>query len=609
MDSTVRMSKSLENRPPRLLPPSTMVTVDYYEMLKISHWDPKFQELANQLAVRLVKVGFSRTGLMADYWPLARLERLQPDTPSTRNGSNRDTVGKTASESLANSFLGRIGITLGANVKACETYTNQNAENRAPPTLNRTVLVPTEPEICVKEPAISSSATTYNLYPQIGYPFPSFLGQTQLYLPAMGFEVPSSCGLLKTTSNSNGFINFCCEKFLLKDLRATQLLKSSTLHNIILQQNLPQLNFTMNLPFIQPPAQQLSIVNAIQNPYCRIFDTNTFVPLLENRDLPSDYLTQLLVGYLHPRAPLLCENQINISPSFCPWQNSGFTELERFSATGDGNLTSPFTQLPIINRRIISSSDPLIHLPVAVSQPNFEKRLCIPQHLLLSSIHSGVPVNSKQGLNRLDVLLVRDEAKTRFMCPTCGKQWTSMKGSISFVVVISYHVTGPLQIDHRIIQPGANVFFELFAQSCGECEIMCQPKWYPEEVYKVIKNLFVKIHEEFYSTAIPWEDQWDCRRRDGQPSGPHDFRKCVACRNGMCCGTYRSPNSQASNNCEKPCSPFTLAEQARRERSGLHGVQIDARSTLADSPTGPPSCKRRSVVGEIKDGKISTPKT
>lgn len=66
-----------------------------------------------------------------------------------------------------------------------------------------------------------------------------------------------------------------------------------------------------------------------------------------------------------------------------------------------------------------------------------------------------------------------------------------MKGSVAFVAILSYNRTGPVQLDRWLIQPGANVFFELFSQSCGECDVLCQPKWYPEEVSKVSYFVFV----------------------------------------------------------------------------------------------------------------------
>lgn len=88
----------------------------------------------------------------------------------------------------------------------------------------------------------------------------------------------------------------------------------------------------------------------------------------------------------------------------------------------------------------------------------------------------------------------------------CSKQWTSMKGAITFVVILS-HQTTPIQEikvpigqmtdrnshNQRLIvtlRPGANVLLELFPQACADCAShndvrLSPPKWYPEEVDKV----------------------------------------------------------------------------------------------------------------------------
>ncbi|CAH8518291.1 unnamed protein product [Schistosoma rodhaini] len=85
-----------------------------------------------------------------------------------------------------------------------------------------------------------------------------------------------------------------------------------------------------------------------------------------------------------------------------------------------------------------------------------------------SSIESQTTQNSKRF--RFDILYVQDEAKTRFTCTKCTRQWTSMKGSISFLVVLSTYTTGQLQVDCMIIKLGANVFSEIFPQEYIICQ-------------------------------------------------------------------------------------------------------------------------------------------
>ncbi|TPP61117.1 Receptor transporting protein [Fasciola gigantica] len=210
----------------------------------------------------------------------------------------------------------------------------------------------------------------------------------------------------------------------------------------------------------------------------------------------------------------------------------------------------------------------------------------------------------------LGTLITSDIPSWDVQCRTaCGRQWTSMKGSVAFVVILNYHRTGPVQVDRWLIQPGANVFFELFSQSCGECDVLCQPKWYPEEVSKVIRNLFVKIHENFYQSVIGWSDRWDCHRRDGHPSGPHDARKCVACQQGLCRGGLVISHAHAA----KPASMFrvfpvycpaqsttvNVTNPATSPGMMVDSAQNSGRPHIRDSPTNSPSCKRRQTGSEF----------
>ncbi|CAH8518770.1 unnamed protein product [Schistosoma rodhaini] len=88
-----------------------------------------------------------------------------------------------------------------------------------------------------------------------------------------------------------------------------------------------------------------------------------------------------------------------------------------------------------------------------------------------SSIESQTTQNGKRF--RFHILYVQDEAKTIFTCTKCTRQWTSMKGSISFLVVLSTYTTGQLQVDCMIIKPGANVFSEIFPQEYIICQNIC----------------------------------------------------------------------------------------------------------------------------------------
>ena len=106
-------------------------------------------------------------------------------------------------------------------------------------------------------------------------------------------------------------------------------------------------------------------------------------------------------------------------------------------------------------------------------------------------------------------------AKVRFECDSCAHCWTSMRGQISFFYDCSSHI----------------LYFKLFNQNCDRCEEPCTPLWYPEEVCRVMRNVFVIVNREIYknvSTPI----QSNHYRRFGNPKGQH--HGCESCRDGVC---------------------------------------------------------------------------
>ncbi|KAL3316448.1 hypothetical protein Ciccas_004907 [Cichlidogyrus casuarinus] len=94
------------------------------------------------------------------------------------------------------------------------------------------------------------------------------------------------------------------------------------------------------------------------------------------------------------------------------------------------------------------------------------------------------------------------------------------------------------------LRPGANVFFELYPQLCQTCGQECLPKWYPEEIKRVLNNFFVKIHNIYYNAAFVWEDELNHIRRFGNPNGPHDRLHCIACFQGTCQSVKSRTNDQ-----------------------------------------------------------------
>jgi hypothetical protein len=106
-------------------------------------------------------------------------------------------------------------------------------------------------------------------------------------------------------------------------------------------------------------------------------------------------------------------------------------------------------------------------------------------------------------------------AKVRFECESCGHCWTSMRGQISFFYDCKSHI----------------VYFKLFTQNCDRCGDICRPLWYPEEVCRVMKNVFVIVNQEMYSNLMT-PIKPNHHRRYGNPKGQH--HGCESCRDGVC---------------------------------------------------------------------------
>lgn len=106
-------------------------------------------------------------------------------------------------------------------------------------------------------------------------------------------------------------------------------------------------------------------------------------------------------------------------------------------------------------------------------------------------------------------------AKVRFECESCGHCWTSMRGQISFFYDCKSYV----------------LYFKLFTQLCDRCGNTCTPLWYPEEVCRVMRNVFVNVNEHLYPN-VRAPIQSNHHRRFGNPKGQH--HGCESCRDGVC---------------------------------------------------------------------------
>jgi len=114
-----------------------------------------------------------------------------------------------------------------------------------------------------------------------------------------------------------------------------------------------------------------------------------------------------------------------------------------------------------------------------------------------------------------DTLCDVEIAKVRFECNACDHCWTSMRGQISFFYDCNSHI----------------LYFKLFTQNCDQCGNICSPLWYPEEVCRVIKNVFIFVQKHLYP-ELTTPIQSNHYRRIGNPKGKH--HGCESCRNGVC---------------------------------------------------------------------------
>ncbi|CAF1085920.1 unnamed protein product [Adineta steineri] len=114
-----------------------------------------------------------------------------------------------------------------------------------------------------------------------------------------------------------------------------------------------------------------------------------------------------------------------------------------------------------------------------------------------------------------DALCDVEIAKVRFECDSCGHCWTSMRGQISFFYDCKSHI----------------LYFKLFTQNCDRCNDVCTPLWYPEEVCRVMRNVFVIVNEHEYPN-VTTTIKSNHYRRVGNPKGQH--HGCESCRDGVC---------------------------------------------------------------------------
>ncbi|KAI0218956.1 hypothetical protein LSAT2_029373 [Lamellibrachia satsuma] len=77
------------------------------------------------------------------------------------------------------------------------------------------------------------------------------------------------------------------------------------------------------------------------------------------------------------------------------------------------------------------------------------------------------------------------------------------------------------------------VFFKLYGQQCVRCHngTFEHAMWYPEEVIKVVGNVYNNIGQMYYGFYMP---PIRVDRRKGKPRNQHNADLCQACHDGLC---------------------------------------------------------------------------
>lgn len=172
------------------------------------------------------------------------------------------------------------------------------------------------------------------------------------------------------------------------------------------------------------------------------------------------------------------------------------------------------------------------------------------------------------------------------MLQDCGNGWTSMKGRVTFW----YHLN--FTTNEGFVQ------FKLYGQQCKKCNSgkFEYVMWYPEEVSKVMCNVYNKVGQTYYGFMQP---PIRIDRRPGRPRNQHNSDLCQACRDGECdqARPFKSINGIIPNGVITP-SPVTSPTSTAGPMVPLHPPPL-----MVPLPNG--TCAQ--VLPRIQESVITVP--
>ncbi|XP_065565334.1 uncharacterized protein LOC136030343 [Artemia franciscana] len=115
-------------------------------------------------------------------------------------------------------------------------------------------------------------------------------------------------------------------------------------------------------------------------------------------------------------------------------------------------------------------------------------------------------------------LLVRGKAK--YLCRECGNKWTSVISTLVFFYL-------------KFTEERGAVYYYLYGQKCLYCpDEYVIPRWYEDEIERVISLLYVEVAERCYNMKTPLIRI--LRPRHGSSRGYHQRHLCEACKVDTC---------------------------------------------------------------------------